>query len=102
MGFTVFGINNALASVSSGQPMTSSFNIWPTIAANSFNVVFDNSQHTTEFVLIDELGRTVFVMPLHPYIQTFEVPTSELASGIYVGRLISDSGIQEAKVIVRH
>ena len=102
LGFTVFGSNIALAIVKNVQPITSSFNIWPTIATNSFNVAFDGSQRQTEFVLIDELGRMVFEVPLRPDIQNFEVSTSELASGIYVGRLITDSGIQEAKVIVRH
>jgi hypothetical protein len=52
--------------------------------------------------LFDEIGREVLIQNVLPSISPFEVQVSDLPSGIYLGRLTSQSGVEEAKIIVRH
>jgi hypothetical protein len=102
MGFTVFGALLGSSGVRSSPSSNGTFSVWPSIATNEVQVSLDNSGNESRFLLIDALGRVMFEESLLPETSHFEVATSDLPSGLYVARLLTGTGNEEAKIIVCH
>jgi hypothetical protein len=101
LGYTVFGATNFMSGVKNSV-QEGSFNVWPSIATTTVHVMMENSETASHFVLFDEIGREVFEQNLLPGTTQFEVPVSDLTSGIYLGRITNSSCVRNAKIIIQH
>jgi hypothetical protein len=61
-----------------------------------------NGYQAGEFEVVDDIGRLVFEKGIIPDTKQFDIQTTNFPSGLYLGRLISSNGVEEAKIIVRH
>jgi hypothetical protein len=101
LGYSIFGATAFPSSVKS-SPNNGQFSVWPSIASTSFNVSLGNSETAFNFTLFDELGREVFEQNVQSGTTQFEVPVTNMPSGIYLGRVLSSSGLEETKIVVQH
>jgi hypothetical protein len=101
MGFTVFG-SSASSGVAQAESDATNFRVWPSVASTRLLVTLDESARATAFDLVDAIGRRVMTRPLFLGNRSFELSVADLASGLYVCRLTTESGVRETKIIVRH
>lgn len=102
LGFTVFGVLLGSSGVQRYQAQNGSFAVWPSIASNRIEIDVENSVNPRKFELIDLIGRPVFEQILQSGTRSFDVATNRFSSGFYIGRLTTDVGIEEARIIVHH
>ncbi len=101
MGITVFGATKSSSGVKMAtNPMSLTVSPNPSLAY--LDVTFEEATQLGQFVLTDVLGRTVREMSVLPGMSRVEVPTSDLPSGIYIGRLIIGENVQNANIVIQH
>lgn len=79
-----------------------SLKVWPPVAHLEFIVSGYDQQLPSRFALVDALGRIVREEDVPANVDHFQVSISELASGLYIARLISGNEIEQARVIIEH
>jgi len=106
VSFTVFAANKAVHFFDGVQRNetigTDGLLVWPSIMDKSANVHSDSHRGMSKFVITNMLGIDVLQMELPPETSDFKFVTSTIPDGFYLCRLISESGTQMAKIIVRH
>ena len=102
MGFTVFGAKALSSGVQSAFVKNESFSVWPSLASNRITVNIGDNDYATHFVLTDAIGREIESRELDHQTREFNVNTEQLASGLYIAVLTTRTGVESAKIIIRH
>ncbi len=103
---TIFGVPCTGCKIADGGDQDTvpkqTFRVWPPVANSMVTVLIGGDQLASQFVLVDALGRIVRQQNISENTQQFEIPTSDLASGLYLARLIYGNEIEQAKFVVQH
>ncbi len=87
---------------SSSTPTSNGMTLFPAIADKSENVIASPSAKASEFEIVNSLGVVVDQQRVTSGSGEFTITTSGLPEGFYICRLISETGTETAKFIVRH